>query len=518
MAEDYAKLVDRFMAVYRSQAAMPEMLHRLCRYRQFVEAELCYIRDQSQQIIPLQHNRIQLTLLGVAMMQAARGVPIRIVELKARKGGSSTLWKTIEGFLCAHYPNQVGLMLAHVPDSTGEIFQISKVMFEHYVIESTPMAHRFRFPNGSRFYCHTAGGESVGAGGTPSMLHMSEVALWVKNKVSTRYSATESVPMDPLTIIVQESTARGREEFYETYEAARNPDHPYEPIFIPWFLDDRLAAPVAGGLDLDEEEQEIHRLARDEYGIELPMGAYQWRREKILDIGPVLFRQEYPSTAQEAIECHSDLILPGMRSCVIDRLPFNYEHTDAGCRVGGMDYGYHDPTVFIAACYIDQVLYIVDVYRAVQQLARDHVDAVFDNHTYYCDPSATEGRFEVQQALRDAGRVDTRLVLAPRKKIGTARGFVEAEWEAVQKLIRTGRLKIMADVADQIILEADNLAWNPTTGLPHMVRSESWGHFDTLSALKYLVMGISHGPVGSPVIVDTRPDRIRMDRRSEFRL
>ena len=64
----------------------------------------------------------------------------------------------------------------------------------------------------------------------------------------------------------------------------------------------------------------------------------------------------------------------------------------------------------------------------------------------------------------------------------------------------TGRLKVHTRCAAQLVIEADSLFWNERTGKPDQVRSETCGHFDTLDALRYLVMGVTdYVPIAQPL-------------------
>lgn len=513
---NYEHVLDQFMRLYHRKESMPRMVHVLCSYVAWVRRGLCMIRDQRAEIVPLAHNRIQRILIGAVMLQAAKGLPIRIIILKARKGGASTLWQTILVFICQHYPNQIALMLAHVPTSTREIFHIAKTVIEHYPANSQPFELWLKFPETkSRYWCHTAGGANVGAAGTPTMLHLSEVALYERNKANTLVSATKSVPNETNTIIVWESTARGREEFFELFDAARNdPDHPYVAVFVPWFLDDRLVSVPPQYFTMDADELVIYRIAHDDYGIELGADAFQWRRNEIkATIGGIsVFRQEHPSTPEEAIQGSADLILSDMRGCIVDELPFNPAMLERSALTGGIDYGYLDATVIITAAYVDQVLTILEVYRATGSLAAEHAQHCWEGHTYWIDPSEVQGRQEMLAVLK-GGMADTRIVSAPRKKSGRMTGFVQGELEMVQRIMHEGRLKILRSAAEQLVLEADNYFWNPKSGQPDDRRTENCGHFDTMDALRYLVMGVErHGIVGATV---SEP---RLSRRMEFRI
>lgn len=518
LAVNHEAVFWQFMALYKRGERLPEMVHRLCRFVKWTDLGLCFIRDQASEIVPLHLNRIQRILIGAAMLQAAQGKPIRIVDGKARKGGSSTLWQALLVFLGGHFQNQVALMLAHVPDSTTELFEIARTIVRHYPANSVPLSTTIKFPNtNSRYTCHTAAGENVGAGGTPSLLHLSEVALYGRNKLDTMTSAMKSVPNETTTIVVLESTFRGREEFWDLFDDARkDSDHPYTSVFIPWFLDERLVLEPDDGMEPTEDEVLIYRIARNQYGIELGPEAFAWRRNEIKATvgGLAVFRREYPSTPEEAVQGSSDLILPGMRECVIQQLPFEYTSLEWELLSGGMDYGFHDPTVLLAGAYVDQVLYVVTMYRASGKLAADHVYQVMDGTTYYCDPSAVEGREEMMAEINRRNR-PVKMIAAPRRKNARSAGFVDDEWQMVQRMMAEGRLKILEQASEQLLLEADNLSWNSRTGKPDDTRGATWGHFDTLNALRYWVMGVDRHCEVEAVVVGR--DRKR-SRRMEFRL
>ena len=510
----YDLLTESCMAAYHRGCTTPEMLWRLCAYMAWTTTDQCMIRDINSEIIPLRLNRIQRTILGAMMYQAALGEPVRIVVLKARKGGTTTFVETLLFFLCAHFGNQHAYMIAHQAESTEDIFQIGKFVGKNYKARARAVLRSLYFPDNSRFHCHTAGGEGVGGGMTVNLLHLSEVALWKTNKEETEYTVTEAVGRVVNSIIVQESTARGREMFYDKYEAAQDEGHPYVSIFIPWFLDERLTIDGTFHVEQDQDERLLMRIAQGEYDIELTAGQLAWRREKIADKGLSVFRQEYPSTSEEAIQGARGLVLPGMRQCVVDALPFDYGSVgDPQARVGGVDHGYNDPTVVLTAVHVDQVLYVVDLYRASAGLAEDHIAGIHPGHTYYCDPAGLAAREEMAAVLRRVDGQDVQLVPAPRRKADRQLEFINAEWEMVRKRIVTGRLRILGEHAAQLLVEADNLFWNERTGMPQMTRGETWGHFDCLDALRYACMGVEQDD--RPI--EIMPRTVQMSRRRSMR-
>ena len=233
------------------------MLGRLVAFCHWLAADMCMIRDQDERIIPLRPNRAQIVVIATMLTMAAVGKPIRLVILKARKEGITTLIEALMVWLGAHYPNQVCCTLSHQASSTDEIFEIPTRMAEHYTAQPSNRFKRvIKFPLcKSKIWAHTAGGGNVGAGGTPSVMHLSERALWKANQYTTETAALNAVPTTPTSIVAYESTARGRESFYQRYEAARAGLSEYEAIFIPWYYDDQLVAPPVNDFTLSSEEQ-----------------------------------------------------------------------------------------------------------------------------------------------------------------------------------------------------------------------------------------------------------------------
>lgn len=485
------------------------MLVRLARFWAWLQYRQCFIRDTHEKIIPLVPNRAQCMMFAIMLLQAMAGRPIRIVVLKARKVGITTFVKAAYYFIAKFYRNQKAVLLAHQSDSTDEIFAITKTIGMYDQFQRPKDTKRLlTFHNHSSYWCHTAGGEgNVGAGGTPNMLHRSELALWktgIKRQSDT--TSGRAVPMTPTSCIIDESTARGQDLFWGRFKAAQHDWHPYEALFVPWFADSSLRVVVPdGGLKLAEDEVGLIARARD-WGIEIPMEALQWRRHTIAEIGADDFRQEHPSTPQEAISVRRGLVVPGLHECVIDELPFLYRELETSKRKGGYDYGYRDPTVLMDGVYVDQVLYVTAVYRCTEQLPADYAHRISTGHSYSCDPSEP-GPIEDLNRLAK-GRATFRP--APRAHKGTDRTLVKREFDMLRKLALTGRLKILRECADQLLVEGDSFEYDERTGEPNDTRTPECGHFDTLTALRYMAMGVL---VGGGVVKSRAPRRTSFSRQ-----
>lgn len=452
------------------------------------------IRDINGHIIPLRPNEAQSRLFVLMLDQAAMGKPIRIAILKSRKTGISTFVQLLAVFLCAYEKNQKAVTLAHSEVSTREIFDIARLAAgAHSVARSCVVTSELRWPcTNSHYMPLTAGGVAVGAGGTPSFVHCSEIAKWGTNKEETFVNIVNSVPSVPSTIIFHESTAKGRDLFFQLFDDARHdPNHQYVSIFIAWYLDSTLTAPVPDGFVADEEEGYLRSRALAD-GCELSDGQLQWRRNKIAEIGADLFRQEYPSTAEEAIQGSKGLIFPHMRDALVAELPFLPNEVPYSDRVGGIDFGYNDPTAIWTGFYIDQVLWVTGFWRKSETLAADQVEGCRTGHHYFCDPANLTERTALVRACQAESK-QCRFSAAPRRK-NPGEETARVEMQHVIKLLGEGRLRIMHNVAAQLIVECDTLAWNEKTGKPDDQRSDACGHFDSIKALTYMVMGVMNRP------------------------
>ena len=470
------------------------MMEKLCLFWKACHAGLIRIRYRDGTIGPLKPNEGQARVHVKAMQMAAAGKPIRLVILKGRKIGVSTWWQAFGVFMVCHWPQVQCKTMAHVAESTQEIFGIAKTVADEYkaAVPTNPTENGVKNPaNGSWYRCYTAGGEAVGAGGTPTLLHRSELAFWTQKKDENDKSSGESVPYDPNTVIVDESTAKGRELFFQRFTDAHNPEHPFEPVFLAWYIGEDNRIPIDKPLSLDEDEREIDRRARAE-GIEIAHEAFAWRRMKLQELGEGDFRQQHPSTPEEAVMGSKGLILTGLRDCLYRPEEFPYEPSliPAAQRVGGIDFGFHDPCVIWSGYYIDGILWATTCWRQTESLSEDQVAGLRKSTTYFCDPANLSDRKHLAQAA-DRQSMYCKFGAAPRRK-HPGEDCDTTELKALAGMIRDGRLRILYTEAAQLILEADNLAWNEKTGKPDKTRTADCGHYDTIDSFKYLAMGCLH--------------------------
>lgn len=277
------------------------------------------IKTKSGTVVPFRLNDAQRKLYAVAKRQQDAGKPVRLIILKARQLGFSTLTEGLIFHACATRRNVNALIVAHREDATANLFRMSKLFYDELPAPVKPMlrasnAQELVFENPSklrserearpglrsRIRCATAGGRGIGRSDTLQCVHLSEYAFWpdgADGKASTLAGILQAVPSLPGTMVVIESTANGFEDFKERWDAAVAGENDFEPVFFAWFENPDYSMPVVPGTEWTPEERDLKA------AYQLTDEQLQWRRWCIANnCGGSLdmFRQEYPSSPGEA--------------------------------------------------------------------------------------------------------------------------------------------------------------------------------------------------------------------------
>lgn len=274
--------------------------------KQYIEKYI-KIRDKSGKIINLQFNEPQQRLYDIIKEQKLKNKPVRIVILKARQLGFSTIAESILFKETTTKFNVNTGIITHQDEATKNLFNMSKLMYECLPQEMKPAkkasnAQELIFDNDkgtglkSKIRCMTAGSQGVGRSYTYDNLHVSELAFWPGNKKTTMTGLLQAVPNLPSTIIIIESTANGFEYFKEMWDGAVAGENDFIPLFVGWNELKDYQMPYTG-FELTSEEIQLQR----DYNLSLEQ--LTWRRWCIRnncsnDIEQ--FKQEYPITPEEA--------------------------------------------------------------------------------------------------------------------------------------------------------------------------------------------------------------------------
>ena len=88
------------------------------------------IKTKSGTVVPFRLNDAQRKLYAVAKRQQDAGKPVRLIILKARQLGFSTLTEGLIFHACATRKNVNALIVAHREDATANLFRMSKLFYD----------------------------------------------------------------------------------------------------------------------------------------------------------------------------------------------------------------------------------------------------------------------------------------------------------------------------------------------------------------------------------------------------
>ena len=278
-----------------------------------------WIKNKRGQLQRLKLNPPQEKLYRIVKARAEEGKPIRIIILKARQEGFSTLTEALIFHGAVTHFNTEALIVAHREDATSNLFRMSKRFYDlldepmkpmlkasnarELVFENPSKNHREREARPglrSRIRCVTAGGRGIGRSDTLQYVHLSEYAFWPEGpggKAETLLGILQAVPAEAGTMVVIESTANGFDDFKAMWDRAVAGESDFTPLFFSWFEDPEYRRPVPPGTEWTAEEREL----KERYGLSDEQLA--WRRWCIANNcgGDVSrFHQEYPSNPEEA--------------------------------------------------------------------------------------------------------------------------------------------------------------------------------------------------------------------------
>lgn len=294
----------QLLALQRLRTDFPLYAQECLRIRTKSGAVRPFILNQAQRYI---HDRLE--------EQRAKTGKVRALLLKARQQGASTY---IGGRYYWRSSLNRGLrvfILTHEQDATDNLFEMVGRYHDHSALKPSTgasSAKELLFDKlDSGYSVGTAGSKAVGRSKTVQLFHGSEVAFW-PNAPTHFAGVVQAIPDLPDTEIVLESTANGiGGEFHERWQQAEAGIGDYIAIFIPWFWSDEYRRPVPEGFVLDHEEQAYFE-AHQNNGL-TDMEQMVWRRYKVAELkDPMLFKQEYPATADEAFQTtgHDAFIKP----------------------------------------------------------------------------------------------------------------------------------------------------------------------------------------------------------------
>lgn len=308
-----------------------------------IRHDFCYwaamyatIKSKGKGDIHFRLNRPQRLLLDKLENMRTNNLPIRIILLKARQWGGSTLIQIYYAWLqLVHRKGLNSLIVAQVNRTAADIKDMFNRLLSYYptsllheisdnynenekIIENVDAAGSIkRIPSRNcKISIGSAEKPDSVRGSDYSLVHCSEVGLWRKTEGRSPEdivrSACSGILYKPYTAIIYESTANGVGNFFHSeYIAAtdKQSNSQFEPLFIPWYLIDNytLTCNVEEIAELiyehrEQKEADNNRCASGQYIWSL------WNRGATLDAIAwyIAERAKFTSDAAMASEYPSD--------------------------------------------------------------------------------------------------------------------------------------------------------------------------------------------------------------------
>jgi len=250
-----------------------------------------FVLNDAQQYL---HKRLEDQTVEVGM--------VRALILKGRQQGCSTYVSGRYYHKTTHNKGVRTYILTHEQDATANLFDIVNRFHENNFPQLKPYTAKSNTKElvfsklDSGYRVGTAGTKAKGRSNTVQLFHGSEVAFWAFAEEHTA-GIFQTVPKAPGTEIILETTANGMGNFFHrTWVKAVKGESIFIPIFIPWYWQLEYRAMVPPEFSLDPEDREYMEL------YELDLEQMVWRRNKTRELNndPLLFKQEYPATPDEA--------------------------------------------------------------------------------------------------------------------------------------------------------------------------------------------------------------------------
>ena len=273
------------------------------------------IKTKNQGIIPFEFTNIQYDAHCKIQERKKLGKPCKIVFLKSRQVGMSTMTEArfFSNILFRKAKN--AFVLADKSDSAKNIFSMTKRYYDNLpdglkIPLAKDSTEELAFATDSSFRVGTAGSKSVGRSMTINYFHGSEVAFW-NNANDIVSGMLQTIPDNPESELILESTANGTSGdgafFYNLVQSGLEKNSDYLTLFYAWYQQNEYRRKIIEPIKWTDEELMLKRIYK------LDDEQLAWRRAKLegdFKGREYLFKQEYPSSIQEAFITTSNALIP----------------------------------------------------------------------------------------------------------------------------------------------------------------------------------------------------------------
>lgn len=287
--------------------------------------------------VPLRLNAPQRRVAALFEERRRQGVPLRVLMLKARQWGGSTLVQAYMAWMqLVRHRSWHSLVCAHFKDAAAVIRSTYSTLLRHYPAELMEGDKKewtlvpFEKTQGisylpardCRIAVATAMRPDALRGSAFLMAHLSEAAFWADGdeKAASAIIRTVggAVPMVPESMVVIESTANGRDNYlYHEWQRATAGESDKDAVFVPWHEIEIYRKP------LTDSQRETLRAGLTEKERVLVAGgvtleSIAWYRDKRREYASdEEMQSEFPGTPDEAFGASSH---PEFMPCEYEQL------------------------------------------------------------------------------------------------------------------------------------------------------------------------------------------------------
>lgn len=243
------------------------------------------------------------------------GRPLRLIMLKARQWGGSTLIQMYMAWIQSyHRRNWHSLICAHVKDTAATIRGMYSKVLSHYPKELWDGDEPPRFASyersvnvreiagrGCRVTIGSSENQEAVRGADYAMAHLSEVAFWndspAKSPEKFIRAICGAIALSPLSLVVMESTANGiGNYFHQEWCRSKSGQSDKRAVMVPWHEIEIYRQPLDRS-QLPELWGSMDQYERDLWENGLTLEMINWYHHK---------RREYPSHSMMQAEYPTD--------------------------------------------------------------------------------------------------------------------------------------------------------------------------------------------------------------------